>query len=337
MKIKLTKALIAILSVTFALTSCSKTSDELASVASTKQDILTFKTVEEFNTTVQKVNSMKPEERIAWEKSKGFKSFGTICDEVYRRIDPTKFKSLQEVKDTVNALSDYLEMGKNKDGKYYVDPKEYSNPAHYLMNVDKMYIIGTTVFKKFDNTLVSDNICNLEKLRMMNTNITSSNIVKQKVSSPPFPGSINYADLWGNELTVSGQKYVMRVILETNGPTASDSRRQDKYSFYNYKWTLWIYWGDYLSHTTSHIITRTIGYVIPEWVAQGKTSNIKRATYDNNDDYYVTRTLYAYTNENGAYPPYYLYYKIDVSNGRGCSLKAEYGTDYNPQTPNYYN
>ena len=72
MKIKSTKALVAILSITFALTSCSKTSDELASVASTKQDILTFKTVEEFNTSVQMVNSMKPEERIAWKNQKVF-------------------------------------------------------------------------------------------------------------------------------------------------------------------------------------------------------------------------------------------------------------------------
>ena len=76
MKIKLIKALIAILSVSFALTSCSKTSDELASVASTKQDILTFKTVEEFNTSVQMVNSMKPEERIAWKNQKVLNRLG---------------------------------------------------------------------------------------------------------------------------------------------------------------------------------------------------------------------------------------------------------------------
>ena len=101
MKIKLIKALIAILSVSFALTSCSKTSDELASVASTKQDILTFKTTEEFNATVQKVNSMKADERVAWEKSQGFKSFGTICDEFYATIEPQNFKTIEQVNDFV--------------------------------------------------------------------------------------------------------------------------------------------------------------------------------------------------------------------------------------------
>lgn len=63
MKIKLTKYILSILAITFVITSCSKTSDELATVTSNKQDILTFKTVDEFNTTVQKVNSMKADER----------------------------------------------------------------------------------------------------------------------------------------------------------------------------------------------------------------------------------------------------------------------------------
>lgn len=54
MKIKLTKYIVAVLAVTFVLTGCSKNSEELASVKSTKQDILTFSNVDEFNSTLQK-------------------------------------------------------------------------------------------------------------------------------------------------------------------------------------------------------------------------------------------------------------------------------------------
>ena len=327
MKIKLIKALIAILSVSFALTSCSKTSDELASVASTKQDILTFKTAEEFNTTVQKVNSMKPEERSAWEKSKGFKSFGTICDEVYKGIDPTKFKSLQEVKDTVNALSEYLEMNQNADGQYYVDLKECSNNARYLLNKDKMYIIGTTAYKSLGEELISNNVCNIEKLKSMNSLNLTDNVAKQGVKASIPAGRFAYQDIWGASVTVSGQKYVMRVVLETK--PYNYQKREDRYTFYNYKWTLWTYWGDYLSHTTSNIITITISDPSAYQISQGIQAYSFRSTYNQNDEYYVTKTLYSRMNETAEnLSTYYLYYNIDAGNWQGAKVQATYGSDF---------
>lgn len=327
MKIKLTKYVLAVLAITFALTSCSKSSDELASVASSKQDILSFKTVDEFNTTVQKVNSMKPEDRIAWENSKGFKSFGTICDEVYNGIDPTKFKSLQEVKDTVNALSDYLEMNQNAEGQYYVDLKECSNNARYLLNKDKMYIIGTTAYKSIGEELISDNVCNIEKLKTMNSSNLTDNAAKQRVKASIPAGRFAYQDLWGASVTVSGQKYVMRVVLETK-PYDSQTRL-DRYTFYNYKWTLWTYWGDYLSHTTSNIITITVSDLSAWQISQGIQAYSFRSTYNQNDEYYVTRTLYSRTTESAAgLSTYYLYYNIDAGNWQGAKVEVTYGTDF---------
>jgi len=89
---------IAIIAIIFVLSSCEK--DEVAQSqpqASTTKDILTFATQEDFDKTLAKVNAMTKEERLAWEKEQGFKSFGTMCDEFYETIDPSSFKSLEEV------------------------------------------------------------------------------------------------------------------------------------------------------------------------------------------------------------------------------------------------
>ena len=324
MKIKLTKALIAILSVTFALTSCSKTSDELASVASTKQDILTFKTVEEFNTTVQKVNSMKPEERSAWEKSKGFKSFGTICDEVYNRIDPTKFKSLQEVKDTVAALNVYLEMGQNKDGKFYVDPKENSNPNRNLINIDKMYIIKDSVFKQFDNGIVAASISNIEKLKQMKSievaKTDCSVSIRQKTITYGYASGnyLNYFEQWG----VNGN-YAIRIRLNTY---LIQGLRQHDYTFNNYKWTLWTYWGDYLSHTSSNLHTTTSDdYVIDPgnpYSAIGHRPSM--GAYYCTNDYAVTCTFQYITPSLISNTPYYTHIDVYASNGQSCVINETY-------------
>jgi hypothetical protein len=336
MKNKLTKYVLGILAITFVMTSCSKNEDALATVASTKQDILTFKTVEEFNTTVQKVNTMKPEERIAWEESNGFKSFGTICDEVYKRIDPTKFKSLQEVKDTVNALSDYLEMNQNADGQYYVDLKECSNNARYLLNKDKMYIIGNIAYKSLGEELISDNICNIEKLKSRNSSNLTDNIAKKGIRASIPAGRFANQDIWGASVTVSGQKYVMRVVLETK--PYDYQTRLDRYTFYNYKWTLWTYWGDYLSHTTSNIITITISDPSAWQISQGIQAYSFRSTYNQNDEYYVTRTLYSRMTETAeGLSTYFLYYNIDAGNWQGAKVQVTYGSDFTATKNGIYN
>jgi len=167
MKIKLTKYALAVLAITFtfALTSCSKNEDALATVQNSKQDILTFKTVDEFNETVQKVNSMKPEERIAWENSKGFKSFGTICDEFYKTIEPQNFKTIEDVNTFVASNSDKIQIYENKAGDKYCEVQEFDNSARYLMNEDRMFIVGDSVIKEFSEGRVSTNVANIDVLR----------------------------------------------------------------------------------------------------------------------------------------------------------------------------
>lgn len=320
MKIKFTKCALAILAITFALTSCSNTSDELSSAASTKKDILTFKTVEEFNTTVQKVNTMKPEERNAWEKSQGFKSFGTICDEVYMRIDPTKFKSLQDVKDTVSLLNDYLEMGQNKDGKYYVDPKSCYYPTCKIMNADRMYIINDSVYKQFDSGCISTEIYNIQILkRLKDEDFQNESIISNKLFKVISSNGTEWNKEWWGYNTVSGQKYALKVRLSTqfsNSYIPSLPLRLVSYNFNNYKWTLWTYWGDYKSNTHTDITGTTTDNTL-----EGDRNFVF------NYDYYAVwdgKTTWDQFPYNYSLNSYFKNYNVYVENGRVCVVDQEY-------------
>ena len=170
MKARLTKLILSVFVITFTLTGCSKDEGIISSTASSKQDILTFATIDEFNETLQKVNSMKPEERIAWEKEQGFKSYGTICDEFYKTVNPESFKNIDEVKIFVKKNSDKIELYTSSDGEIYCITKYFKNPKRYLLNKDKQYKIGLTIM-------------NDEIGRESNCDSASNSLGSQKVSS----------------------------------------------------------------------------------------------------------------------------------------------------------
>jgi len=145
-------------------TACEK-EDVLNSDTKTKKDILTFKSIEEFNNTLAKVNAMPELERLEWERQQGFKSFGTICDEFYETIEPKKFKSIEEIKSFVSANNDKIQFYENPNGDTYCVTNEFKNLERYILNKDRMYIIGTEAFKKYNEGLVVSDISNIDKLK----------------------------------------------------------------------------------------------------------------------------------------------------------------------------
>jgi len=52
-----------------------------------------------------------------------------------------------------------------RDGEYYVEIHEFNNPKRFVMNEHRMYIIGETVFRQFDDVLIETSIANKEELR----------------------------------------------------------------------------------------------------------------------------------------------------------------------------
>ncbi len=229
------KYLIVTLTVIFTLISCSKNEVEIATLETQKQDILTFKTVDEFNSTVIKVNSMKPEERIAWEKSKGFISFGTICDEFLTTVDIDKFNNITDFLKFVESNSEYVQIIEHSDSSKCFETQEFDNTSRYLMNKDKMYVIGSMVYKKFNegsiaapiseikiladtkefNNLISNQIFKVSTATPQKViqKIAANNTSAQRVSAARLGNS--YGD-WDNHIGYKGTLFRIEIYLNTS-------------------------------------------------------------------------------------------------------------------------
>lgn len=309
-------------------TSCDK-NEEILTDESTKlkQEILSFKTTTEYQQTLKKVSRMTDSERKNWENSLGFRSFGTICDEIYSNINPEQFKSFDDLKVELNAKNKYIELNQNNDGDYYADPKELGNNERFLMNEDKMFIVGDKVYRKLNNMLISDLIINISKVKSIKDTVLANSL--RKVSPPA--GKKNEVDEWSEDSKSDGQTYKMRVRLTTELVVGQGFSRKDTYTFNNYKKVMWLYWGDYLSHTNSDIKTQTRGEFdttqLPKYLSSGFYSNYE---YDVFESYYLWKI------DCGNNNPYYQYYKIVCSNARNCSINKTYGTEITPNTPDSF-
>lgn len=190
MEIKNINYILSVLITIFALTSCDK--EELNVVESQttlKQSILTFSTQEEFTNTMDKVNAMSKVQRLNWEKEQGFKSFGTICDEFYEKINPEQFKSIEEVKLFVSKNADKIELYTSSDGEIYCVVKDFRNTKRYLINRDKEYKIGVTTYKEEgDNQAEKYSVINSLGLQKANAAIVTSDeiIDENKIGSDTY-------------------------------------------------------------------------------------------------------------------------------------------------------
>ena len=99
---------------------------------------------------------MTKEERLAWEKEQGFKSFGTICDEFYETIDPESFKSSEEVKAFVAKHSDKIEFYTSSDGEIYCVTKDFLNIERFLLNKKQAYKIGQDIITSTNDQLTEN-------------------------------------------------------------------------------------------------------------------------------------------------------------------------------------
>lgn len=154
MKIKTVKYIFSALLIIFAFISCEKEDVALSQPKTNEtKDILSFATQEDFYKTLAKVNAMTKEERLAWEKKQGFKSFGTICDEFYETINPSSFKSVEEVKAFVAKNSDKIEFYTSSDGETYCVTKDFLSAERYLTNINQACKINNKVIVYSSNEI----------------------------------------------------------------------------------------------------------------------------------------------------------------------------------------
>jgi hypothetical protein len=135
------------------LASCSKNDHETSS--SLENNILYFETIEEFNSELEKVVKMNESEILEWEEEKGFKSFNQEAEDLYRNIDPQKFKSEYEVKQFVEKNNKFLKLTVDPNGEYELDIQLNNTPLKYIANNDGLFQIGNSIYKVFNEGVVS--------------------------------------------------------------------------------------------------------------------------------------------------------------------------------------
>jgi|GEM_PF-5943993 len=259
---------------------------------------------------------MTKQQRLAWEKEQGFKSFGSKGDSTYENTNPDNFKSKAEMEEFLVKNSNYFEVKTNSNGDKYVDLIEHSNNLRYLMNEDKMFIVGDKAFKSMNNELLSDKLVNFDKVKKAESkNISNSGM--SKVIASDF---VDYIDIWGPVKTVSGQKYTSKVCFETDNILefwSGNPQRKDRLTFYNYKWTSWIYWGDYSTYTTLTGNTTTAN-------CSGE-SEILDGVYEHaGKNAYKSKYVYLWIDTYPSVSSYYIHYDFNFSNAKGVNFTGSY-------------
>jgi hypothetical protein len=119
------------------------------------ENMLYFDSYEEMNTELEKVMKMSYEERLAWEKSKGFKSIEIEAERLYESIDPEQFKSVDEVKRFVEQHSALLELVEDEKGEYELDTKLSNLPYRYFANKNGFFQVSNHICKAFPEGVLS--------------------------------------------------------------------------------------------------------------------------------------------------------------------------------------
>lgn len=151
--------------------SCTK--DEVLNNTKSKESdkILRFKDLNEYNEVQRSVLSMNSQSLKAYEESKGYISFGRMCDELYNNIDPLGFKSTEEVKEFVTKNSKYLQFVEDEKGELELETKFYNRIDRYFFNNEKIFQIGDTVFKVLEEGTVKASFEDLNIFKQVGDNL----------------------------------------------------------------------------------------------------------------------------------------------------------------------
>ena len=322
MKYKLNKYFLGILAISLLLSGCNKNEDQLATIISNKQNILTFMNSDEFYSTVNKVNKMNFEERNAWEKTKGFNSFGTICDEKMQKVNPEQFKSIEELKTFVASNSEYIQLYTNPNGDIYYVTQDFKNPERYMMNNDKMYIIGTTVFKQFNDVIVTTDIANEEALRLAkNINSLSSNPifkVRNSMSKIPIQKAKDAYEHYFDRYNDNGI-YRLHVYFDTFNYTELTEEGWPKYRMTYFKIMNFV--KGFLGIWYGKTLTTTFYYKIEsydDWSGLWQTNGSGTSGTNQPVMTYYDRFVNIKAISDGG--PYIYTWDVSVSNTMGCKL-----------------
>lgn len=233
---------------------------------------------------------MTKAERNAWEKEKGFKSFGTICDEFYETIEFEKCKNIDEIK-CKDTKGYYLNIYLSK-GVYYVEPVDININERLLANNKKMFMISNRVYKIIESKLVSTSIDSISELQNIDNidEYKSSKLYRylhlNRISN--ISNSVTYED---NTKETENGSYKSKVYIETENFWASFPTRTEietEFTITNYKKGLFGYYA-YTLPTKYDIEISAYDEVSDKWCnVSGKADDHSIKSYNRSSKTFIS-------------------------------------------------
>jgi hypothetical protein len=151
---------------------CSKENDLNSNIGFDElkcSNLLFFKDGSEVMEELQFISSLNLEEKIKWEKEKGFNSLGVKADIFYESINLDEFKSEKQFLEYVNMNNDFIEILET-GGERSLETRFHRNSYRYIINEDRLFQVADTVYKLLNNCQISTSISNIEKIKIIEDN-----------------------------------------------------------------------------------------------------------------------------------------------------------------------
>ncbi len=307
---KFTTFTFLLLFLTFILNSCQK--DEVENTTFS-DNILVFKSMEEFESTIEEISKMSDNDRANWQKDKNFKSFGTISNSFFESINFDSIKDIEELK-ALDADNKYLNIYK-EEGEWVFEPKELNSIERFVVNEDMLYIIDSTAYKLIDGGLVSSSIKSIEKLKNLKSIDEAS---FSSIFSINRVGKSSLKSVLLEEHTFSNtswdKEYKIKVWIQTENFWAffpTRTQREVEFTVTNYKKGI-LGWYTKKLPTTYNVFLDTYDEFAPEIGLY-----INESVYNHDIDSYnkYKRTDVDPNGWSNKYNPVFSDFRVSASNG----------------------
>lgn len=255
------------------LISCQEKLNPIDEIGSNKDvsvinDILVFKSIESFRSTLSSISQMTDEEISTWEEQIGFRSIKTICNEAYDQLLSNAFTSQEELVASAANYSDYLTIEENEEGDLTLETLDIDLPYNSFISENMMFQIKNIVYKITAREIFYASIENIEILKLINETNRNEIIHYKEISSfsvfhnlSAKKGSTCYTcDIDGTHENVSAKRKVYLRIYFTGfeyivaGPDTYDIQFHSKSIAYKKIFGIWIKYKTTHTHDLEYSI-----------------------------------------------------------------------------------
>lgn len=124
-----------------------------------------FADLEDYNRELKKVLTLDGDKLSEWQQQQPYTSFGIECKLFYSQINPDSFKSQDEIFEFVKKNNKYIRLVVDEKGDMIVENQLEHNPNRYFISKEKIFTIGNTAYKCFNEGMISTSMQNMEELK----------------------------------------------------------------------------------------------------------------------------------------------------------------------------